>query len=173
MDEAEFQKTYRQFHKKSIHRFFRRGCPMEIAEELTQETYQNVWKHRSSLKGPFLPWLIQIEKNIWNNHCRHQHAAKRFAPEIPFDESTDDNPSTQDPLDSLIDRETNARLYEAIEQLPEKAKHVLVLHKFHMLKGSEVAKRLCISGNTVKAHFTYAKKRLRELLDAGRNDEKP
>ena len=167
MDRETFERLYHAHYRATVARFRRRGCVVEDAEDLAQQVFQNVWKGRASLEDPSRPevWVRAIERNVWKNHCRDRHAAKRDAPEVAFDETLGNPDEGGDHgLTQLLVKESDQALARAIGSLPEKAGQVFVMFYLHQLKGAQIAWRLHLSPNTVKTHLFHARKRLRHLL---------
>lgn len=76
--------------------------------------------------------------------------------------TTDDLPDICDNEQELIDRsEREARLWKAIDSLPDGCRNVLLLSKRDGLKNREIAEELGISIKTVEAQITKAYRILR------------
>jgi RNA polymerase sigma factor (sigma-70 family) len=65
---------------------------------------------------------------------------------------------------TLIEREAERRLANAISQIPPRAQRVLRMHKLGGLSHSEVARRLGITRSAVEKHMAVAMSHLRVIL---------
>jgi RNA polymerase sigma-70 factor (ECF subfamily) len=65
---------------------------------------------------------------------------------------------------SMSETETQVRIQNALDKLPEKCREVFQLSRFEELKYKEIADKLGISVKTVEAQMTKALKILREEL---------
>ncbi len=69
------------------------------------------------------------------------------------------------PLGSLLERELEHEIHEAIEKLPDEAKRIFKMSRFESKSYKEIAGELDISVNTVKYHIKNALGRLAKDLD--------
>ena len=67
--------------------------------------------------------------------------------------------------ETIFELDQFARLYQAIERLPEQRRKILELAVFESLKYTQIAVRLSISVNTVKTQIGRAYRFLKEELD--------
>lgn len=73
-----------------------------------------------------------------------------------------------------INRDQDLQLLsEAIQSLPDRCRHVLVLQKIHGLSYKEIAAQLGITENTVNAQIAKGVLRLRDFMRAGRREDGP
>lgn len=66
--------------------------------------------------------------------------------------------------DSMTQTETQIKIQQAIEKLPEKCRQVFQLSRFDELKYKEIAEKMGISIKTVEVHMSKALKILRKEL---------
>jgi len=88
-DEESFSAMFRLL-SPTILRYFRlRGCPLELAEDLTQEVMFIVYTHSARLRDRnlFQPWLFQIARNAWLQHRRQQQRRVQSAALDNLDET--------------------------------------------------------------------------------------
>jgi len=152
----------REFHGKVLR--FQMGLTgdIELAEDLTQETAIQIWRnvvgcHFANLRA-LSAWIYKIALNVYRQHQR------RHSPEtVPLDEaiarSGSNNPERE------IERlETIACVRQAVSQLPEAEKQVLVLKAFQGLSYREIADVTGEPVGTVKWRVAQAYEMLREIL---------
>jgi RNA polymerase sigma-70 factor, ECF subfamily len=73
-------------------------------------------------------------------------------------------PAYLDPATSAAERELGAAVADAILQLPEQQRIVLVLREYHDLDYGEIAKALEVDIGTVKSRISRARSAVRDLL---------
>ena len=169
--EALFAKSFR----KVVYYFSRAGIPADEANDLAQETFLRAHRGRSSFRGEANEetWLLEIAKNIFKNRIRDRNAIKNRHIEVPIDTPADDASKGMGAIGiederpgvetTLIEREANAGLYDAVRQLPTQRRQC-VEYRLRDLKYHEIAALLGISIETVKSHLYQAREALRLAL---------
>ena len=150
----------------------RRGLP-DPAEDLTQDTFLQVFQEIRSFRGQssFESWLFAIAANVCRNERRRRGREKRDAPEIPLDVGDEpDAPRLEiaaeqaAPDQDAFERERRVALNRATLKLPPQMRYCLALRLDRGLKYREIAVLLKISIDTVKAHLFQARQRLKDEL---------
>lgn len=134
----------------------------EDALDVVQEASYKAFMSISQLKNEryFLTWLTRILI-----HCSYDVLRKKKK-EIPID-----NMIEQD-VDSVEQGAESLDLLEAMNQLNEKYKDVIILFYFQDFPISEVAKVMNIPENTVKTYLSRGKQQLKKLLGGKNHNEK-
>jgi RNA polymerase sigma-70 factor (ECF subfamily) len=142
----------------------------EDAEDLAQEVFIQVFESISSFKedAKFSTWLYRITVSKCLDRLRSKKSKKRFA----FLKSLygDDNKTIVEPPDfvhpgiKMENKENAARLFKALDQLPETQKAAFVLNKIEGLRYDEVAEVLDLSSSAVDGLLQRAKKNLQNQL---------
>jgi RNA polymerase sigma-70 factor (ECF subfamily) len=161
-------------YQKRLYNFGLRICrDSRDAEDLVQDTFINVHKYLGTFRkeAKFKNWMYRIAVSM----CSKMRRKSVYAPdrELSLEEfmpGHDDNhnkelPSWADvPLDSLLNRELNETVREAIHSLPEQYKMVIVLRDLEGFSTKEAAKLLDTSVSNVKVMLHRARLYLREEL---------
>ncbi|MEE9168412.1 MAG: RNA polymerase sigma factor [bacterium] len=133
----------------------------EISEDLVQEVFLRILKHRKTYRGEskFTSWMYQIARNARVDYYRKRKL------EVSTDEE-EMEPVSQDPMptDDLETGQETALLRTALNRLPFKKREVLVLSRFHDMKYEEIAKVLNCPVSTVKVLVHRAIKDLRSIF---------
>jgi RNA polymerase sigma-70 factor (ECF subfamily) len=112
----------------------------------------------------FKTWLYRIAINLCKNYLRDR--AKKG-----FENSGEiDLPSHANPLQELINHEDQRRMVQAWRQLPERQQLTVTLKIQEGMKYQEIADVLECSLGAVKANFHHACKKLKAILQEGRNE---
>jgi RNA polymerase sigma-70 factor (ECF subfamily) len=146
-------------HADSIHRFLSRrvGDPAR-AEDLTQETFLSVIRAR----GRYLPgrsfrqWLYAIASNAARHDLRaHRREGARLQKlaEAPPAGAGGDGAGVDE-----------RAVRQALAQLPDAQREVIVLHAYEGMTFAEVAEMLGTSGVAVRLRAHRGYRRLRKLL---------
>lgn len=168
-DEPSFVILLEKHRNSVIHFLYRMIQNQAIAEELAQEVFLRVYRSRGSYEptAKFTTWLFRITTHLALNHVRDRRKDKLHD---SIDEKQEDASPRQ-----LADRVANieerllrdARLGEirqAIEQLPEKQRGAVLMHKYQDMEYSQIAAVLGCSESAVKSLLFRAYEALRLRL---------
>lgn len=129
-----------------------------LAEELVSDCFIKLWENRKNIhiESSVKHYLFIMLHNGIIDHFRKK--------KLLTEPITDDfrAPGNEKDFD---DQKKYARLYLALEKLPDKCRKVLELAIFDSLTYNEIAENLHISRNTVKTQMGRAYKHLKEMLD--------
>ncbi len=139
------------------------------AEDLVQETYVRAirvmgrLRHDSNVKA----WLFTILRNIWLNELRQRRKAPELV-DVEADERTSNlmDGSTKSPHDVYVGKLERRHVREAIQQLPEEAREVILLREWEELSYQEIAIVLDCPVGTVMSRLARARSKLRDLLSS-------
>jgi RNA polymerase sigma-70 factor (ECF subfamily) len=133
---------------------------------------------------PFYPWLRQIAwEQLVDAHRRHVRAQKRAVGRQRWHRTRLDR-STMALADRLLDTGTSpskhlerdelyARMRTAMDQLPRRAREILVLRHLEQLSTRETAAVMGMTEGAVKTQHLRALQRLRSMLNNGLRGEAP
>lgn len=127
------------------------------AEDAVQEGFLHAWRalERFRPEQAFGAWLHRIVANASLDIARRKKV--RDADEL--------SESVSSPFhDPAVRAELRSRLGEAISQLPERQRSVLVLHDVEGFKHSEIGQTLGIPEGTARSDLHHARAALRRLL---------
>lgn len=148
------------------------------AEALTQEAFLRIYREADSYQHPrrFSTWFFTIVRNLARNELRWRRRHPARSLEEPHAGDSPEEPAGEQvlgdglhapgrsPLSTIVGRETIERLHEAISELPEQEREILVLHRFSSLKCREIADILGARLSTVRSRLHSALCRLRQRL---------
>lgn len=139
------------------------GGSQALAEDMVQETFLRMMRGITAYDAdrPFKPWLYSIARNIVRNHF--SRADTRYADNPEEDNDfTDDNPL---PEETVMYRENAQQVFDALMQLPEHYRSVVVLFYYEELPQKEISDILEIPVGTVKSRLSNGLKRLRAMMN--------
>ena len=172
-----FDQFVELYRSKLFHYSFMMCGHREDAEEVAQETLMNVFEHLDQLREPerVRSWVFRIAKNA----CLMKRRKSVFAPteELSLDElmpvSGMDGGQVKIqiadwsalPDAELLRSELRRQLDQAIAELPEIYRAVMLLRDVEELSTAESAEILGISEESVKTRLHRARLAVRQKLD--------
>jgi len=145
----------------------------EISKDMTQETFLKVWTNIYQLRDPakFEAWLSVIATNKAKEGLRKVIREKGRTVTVENVETV--NPLENDfwqksfllPEQVLEKKESTEEVFEAINQMDEIYKDIIILKYFWGLSEKEMAESLKIKNGTVKSRLHRAKVQIRTKLE--------
>jgi RNA polymerase sigma-70 factor (ECF subfamily) len=135
------------------------GDPVR-AEDVAQETLLRAWQHNDRLdetRGSVRSWLFTVARNIVIDEWR----SKRFQNE----RATDQVPEPNNPVDQTDTLLQSWVVADAITQLSNEHRAVLLECYYRGRSVAEAARRLGVPEGTVKSRTHYALRALRLALE--------
>lgn len=131
----------------------------EDAEDVAQDAFAKAYRSFRQLRDRdrFRAWLVRMTWRLALDRLRANR--RRTTREQVFEA---DRPTSID--DSTAERERAARLWAAIDELPEKLRLVVILAGIEGHDMKEVAALLDVPEGTVKSRLFVARKQLRDRL---------
>jgi RNA polymerase sigma-70 factor (ECF subfamily) len=137
------------------------------AEDLVQETCVRAIQATENLRpdSNVKSWLFTILRNIWLNRLRRRRTAPRMV-DLDGNESTAQNAvaTSKDPHALYVSKVEREQVREAIQQLSEEFREVIVLREYEDLSYQEIAGVLGCPAGTVMSRLGRARSKLRSLL---------
>ena len=145
------------------------------ARDLCQMTCIRIYKEVKRLRDPdkFKSWMYRIAMNLCLDEIKKQKKHRTIS--IFANQSTDnennvpfqfEDENLQAPDDSVHQRQLSNILNQALQDLPEEQRMVIVMKQYHELKFTEIADILGEPVNTVKSRLYYGLKAMRKSLEA-------
>ncbi|MCP5468358.1 MAG: sigma-70 family RNA polymerase sigma factor [Deltaproteobacteria bacterium] len=157
----DFSDLYDQYHRQVRSVLYRMGAKEEL-DDLVQEVFLKVWQALPTFKGKsrFSTWIYRIAMNTAID--RFRKLKTRGGPAEQLDE---EKTSGNEHYDAQVENTENQQLIsDALGELNEEQRSVLVLHLMEGKKLKEVAKILELPLGTVKSRLHYAKQSMQGYL---------
>lgn len=143
----------------------------EDANDITQDTFIKAFKALKSFKknSGFFTWLYRIAVNQTINFL-NSRKKRQF---LSFDNVDHDPESNAEVLELISEKtprkdvgihELKEKLNEAIQQLSEKHRIVVVMHDVQGMSHDEISEILGCSNGTVRSRLFYARQQLQAIL---------
>jgi RNA polymerase sigma-70 factor, ECF subfamily len=163
-------------YEKSLYNFGMRMCDTHSdAEDMVQDTFLNVFKYIEGFRyeTKFRNWLYRVATSV----CLKKKSRSRYAPDrelsldefLPADEaaiSMDLPHWASQPLNRVLDGELAGAIRQALLDLPEKYRLVVVLRDVEGFTTQEAAEILDLTPTNIKVRLHRARLFLREALSA-------
>lgn len=139
----------------------------DLAQDAFVKAYQNL--SRFQLRSSFYTWLCRIAMNVSIDFLRRQkvRAAELFEDGIATKESggvLSFGHQRENPAANLERKRLLERISQALEDLPEEQRQIVVLREIDGLSYKEIAEVLDIPEGTVMSRLFYARKKLQTAL---------
>ena len=139
----------------------------EMAEEIVNDVFLNVWNNRSSLFYPIKAYLVRAVQN----QCLSYYRKKRLD-EIAVSDIKDYTVEIYEqlvyldssPLACLENKELANQISKAIDQLPEKCREIFIQHLYYNKTYEEIARMKNISSSTVRVQIKQGLSKLRNCV---------
>ncbi|MFN8674275.1 MAG: RNA polymerase sigma factor [Candidatus Sericytochromatia bacterium] len=174
-DKKSFYTLVNRWNKPIINFFYKNTLNQELAEELAQDVFINVWKSKNySVKANFYSWLYKIAKNKLIDYKRKNKLNLVSIDNNP--EFLDELMTNSDDLENnLIKLEELKMVQKTIFNLDEEQKQLLIMSKYQKLKYDDISKILNCSTDNVKVKVFRAVKnfvkKFQELYGEYKNEK--
>ena len=165
-DDAAFTALVRK-HQKSVHALaWRKVGDFHCAEEITQDTFLQVYKKLATLKDPrqFSGWLYVMTNRICSNWMRKNNPALQSLEITPMEDLEKSAyaryVSEQREIESTEHRHQIAK--RLLEKLPESERTVMTLYYLGEMTTREISRFLGVSVHTITSRLQRAKRRLQQ-----------
>ena len=142
------------------------------AADLTQDAFVKAFRSLSKFKekASFFTWIYRIGVNLTLSYLKKKKSTKFFS----FDQYVSDGVSIKDSdkfscsdsnsVRSTLINELHEKLNEALSQLSDKHRTIVVLFEIDGLSHKEIASIMKCTEGTVRSRLHYAKLQLQSLL---------
>lgn len=162
-DLESFEKLFFSFYSELLRYAGSLVQKNEIAEEVVQDVFYNVWKNRESIRIT-QSWKSYLYRSVYNNSMMHLRKKRReFNIEDKLLPEKEEN--SANPFQELEFKEVSTVVSNTIAKLPERTREIFLLNRQEGLKYREIADQLSISLKTVEANMGKALKALRSSLE--------
>ena len=168
-DGTSFALLLEKHRSPVVHFLYRMVQNQAIAEELAQEVFLRVYRSRATYEATakFTTWLFRIAMHLALNSLRDRKNERLEEPiedsssETPLRQLSDSRPSVEA---ALVKEAWLAEVRRAVARLPEKQRAAVLMHKYHEMEYTQIAKILDCSESAVKSLLFRAYETLRARL---------
>lgn len=170
-DESAFKFLVEQYKDRIYHTAFGVVQNAEDAEDVAQEVFIQVYRSIHNFKGEarLSTWLYRIATTRSLDLLRSRKSKKRFGLlQRLFGEGNEpvyEIPDFNHPGVALDRKENAAKLFKAINQLPDNQRIAFTLHKLEDLSYQEVSEIMKTTLPAIESLMHRAKQNLRKILE--------
>ncbi len=174
--EAEFEAVVEKYHGKVFQLVYRYTGDYEEACDLTQDTFVRAFNAWTEFRGDsqVYTWLYRIALNLCHN--QQKRLQRRYTMERwSLDSAPDDDFDSRGPVEVADERpqpsqrvegdEMRYRLREALLQLPDNYRTVIVLRDIEGMTYEEIARVTDSTLEAIKSRLFRARQNLRRILE--------
>ncbi|MDD6213566.1 MAG: RNA polymerase sigma factor [Clostridiales bacterium] len=163
MDKHILKQLYESYSREIFLYLFSLCHSVSTAEDLMQETFLkailSLSKDHTNMRG----WLYLVARNLYFNY-RKKHKMEVFY------ETTEPSVSEQEILDQIVQDDKKRMLYQAMNQMDERKREVLVLQYFSGMSQKQIAATLNLSPENVRILAYRGKRELRRIMEGNGYD---
>ena len=174
--QAEFEAIVEKYHGKVFQLVYRYTGDYEEACDLTQDTFVRAFNAWTEFRGDsqVYTWLYRIALNLCHN--QQKRLQRRYTMERwSLDSAPDDDFESRGPVEVADERpqplarvegdEMRHRLREALLQLPDNYRTVIVLRDIEGMTYEEIARVTDSTLEAIKSRLFRARQNLRRILE--------
>ena len=167
-DQSAFQEVYDGSVRYVYYTIFKSVSDRDLADDILQETYIEIYKNISLLKEPeaFKGWAAVIAQNKISRYFRKKSESV-FSSEDEMEavlDGMEEEDTAMLPEDAADNRETQRLIMEIIDSLPDTQKEAVISFYYNQMTISEIAGALEVPENTVKTWLSRGKKKIKEEI---------
>ncbi len=171
-DTAAFTELVDKYKQPVMNVAFRMLHDVTEAEDLAQAVFVQVFKSagRYQVSSKFSTWLFTIARNLCLNEIRRRTRHRAEPMDAPHPEQEDqplhqfEDKQTASPPDSLLHSELEAKIEQALGDLPENQRLAIVLCRQDELSYEEIAEVLGCSVSATKSLIHRGRETLKQKL---------
>ena len=154
-------------HQKSIHALaWRKVGDFHIAEEITQDTFLQVYKKLAQLKNPnqFAGWIYVIANRLCLKWLEKNKVVMQSLEDTPMEaiEEVSYTHYASDQRHAEVTEDRHELVKKLLAKLPKSERTVVTLFYLGEMTAQEIGKFLGVSVNTVKSRLRRGRERLKE-----------
>ncbi|OZI07841.1 RNA polymerase subunit sigma [Siphonobacter sp. BAB-5385] len=142
---------YERYKKSLLNFFLYRQPSRDVARDLTQQVFLRVLRYRHTFReeAVFRTWVYEVARNVFHDHLKTVRLQTNEIPELL---DTEEEPEDR-----------HQQLHQALGQLPDSYRDVLLLSRFQNMSYEEIGQVLGLSVANVKVRAFRGLQKLREL----------
>lgn len=159
--EKDILKQLYQKYRKEIYLYLYSLCKnSSLAEDLLQETFLKALLSLPDDHTNMRAWLYLVARNLFFNYYRREKE------KVPLGEVQQiQNTASQEVLEGILKEEKNRLLYQAMNELEERKREILLMQYFGGLSQKEIAAILKMTPENVRVLSYRAKRELRTYME--------
>lgn len=158
MEHEDFSLLYQQLYRPMLLYAFSFTKNLHAAEDLVQSAFMKALLSYNGAAGSLRFWLMRVLRNEFISQWRKEAPCVAAEPEAV---------EARDPLEQLLQKDTQRRVYEAVLHLPEKYREVLLQSTVVGLTDAELARLYETSEGNIRKIRSRAREKVRREMEEG------
>jgi RNA polymerase sigma-70 factor (ECF subfamily) len=171
-DGDAFEELVEKYKQPVMNLVYRTLPDATEAEDLAQHVFLQVFKsaHRYEVSAKFTTWLFTIARNLCLNEIRRRSRHPAESLDETFADNEDqpvrqaEDTKTFSPPDSLLQGELEAKIEQAMAELPEKQRTAILMCRGDEFSYEDIAKVLDCSVSATKSLIHRGRETLKQKL---------
>ena len=167
-DVGAYNQIVFRFKDRLLNFIYRFVNDLDLAEDLVQDTLLKLYTHKDSYQeiAKFSTWLYTIAANLARTELRKKKRRKTFS---VTELSREDREfiiasSDLDPSEDLSSQNFEKSVQQALAELPDDFKTIIILRDIQELSYDEISKIVDVPLGTVKSRINRGRVKLQQLL---------
>jgi RNA polymerase sigma-70 factor (ECF subfamily) len=171
-DRGAFEELVEKYKQPVMNLVYRTLPDATEAEDLAQHVFLQVFKsaHRYEVSAKFSTWLFTIARNLCLNEIRRRSRHPAQSLDETFNDNEDqpvrqvEDTKTFSPPDSLLHGELEAKIEQALAELPEKQRTAILMCRGDEFSYEDIALVLRCSVSATKSLIHRGRETLKQKL---------
>ena len=160
--EETYQSLFYQLVEGLRQYLFYHCSDSEQAEDLAQEAFIRLWENcRKVAPAKAKAFLYRVGYNLFLEQIKHRKVV------LNFQRRQFSGPGPENPEFAYLSKEFEAKLWAAIQSMPEKSREVFLMNRIEGFTYREIAERLDIGVKAVEKRMSIALEVMRGVVDSG------
>jgi len=157
-----FEAIYKCYYSQLYHFLLRYTNSEVVIEDIIQQVFYKIWQNREKIepRGTLKSYLFSAVRN----QALKQIESEKRKGGLNTDSYVDSESCISDPESTFLLKELNEAYQSAVSKLPEKRRHIFLMHRQDHLTYKEIAAILNISIKTVETQISRSLKYLATSL---------
>ncbi len=186
VDEEKFVRALKKGEEWAYERLYSEYAPRiggiakaylghDDVEDVVQEVMMRIFKGIKKFRGDskLSTWIHRIAVNVCKDALERRKRMREVLTSFPEDDEDDEKlyvhpVSSSDVVEEALEEMEYERLVQAIEKLSEENRLLIKLRDIDGMSYEEIAKIMGKPVGTIKSRLHYARKKLRELVEGGK-----
>lgn len=174
-DDAAFSKLVERYQGKVFSIALGMTKNKEDAMDITQDAFVKIYRYLGNFQGnsSFYTWIYRIVVNLCIDHIRREgrrvntdfDEKNRYSSEISTGADVFPRRMDGSPSKVLGRKELAERIQEAVGELPEYHKAVIIMREIEGLSYAEMAEIMKVSKGTIMSRLHHARQKLKKSLE--------
>ncbi|MCH5251602.1 MAG: sigma-70 family RNA polymerase sigma factor [Lachnospiraceae bacterium] len=163
-DKIKFEKLYKNIHRRLLYVALKFLHNQQDAEDIVHDVFAKIAKDYPKYRGKPEKEMLSLGFVMVRNASINLIRARERHKETPIEIKDDLLGTEADPLEDVLKEENVEVLNQALTDLNEEDKNILVLRYYHSMSYKEIGKLLGLKVKTIDMRLYRIKKRLREVI---------